>query len=177
MLNAAILRSKVLSYAWKVARFFITIFFGCLSLFLLFLLGQGGRRWRWFSWCFCCSWWWWWCVIDGPVLLLLALLRCCVVVAYCADSPICCACALAADPAIRDGRDRRRTGLQECVHRGQLHQGAHQERSVHYHQVRAARYKARAPTPLLKRVCSQGCSNGSAGIVILLVVAPYFVQQ
>ena len=40
---------------------------------------------------------------------------------------------LQAHPTLRHGRDRRRPGLQERLHRGQLHQGKDQERSVHHH--------------------------------------------
>jgi hypothetical protein len=40
---------------------------------------------------------------------------------------------LQTDSAVRHGRDRRRPGLQERVHRGQLHQGADAQRPVRHH--------------------------------------------
>ena len=36
-------------------------------------------------------------------------------------------------PTLRHGRDRRCLGLQECLHCGQLRQGADQECAVHHH--------------------------------------------
>ncbi|CAN0088424.1 unnamed protein product, partial [Heterosigma akashiwo] len=55
------------------------------------------------------------------------------------------AAPLQAHAAVRHGRDRRSAGLQERVHRGQLHQGADQERPVHHHLPAQQHVRARRP--------------------------------
>ena len=62
-------------------------------------------------------------------------------------------CPLLADSAVRHGRDWRGSGLQECVHCGQLHQGEDQECSVHHHQPQVRK-------PLDLTSCSQYPETG-----------------